>query len=63
MMKSTGDTNFGDIIINIEHVQDYNDFVSQLRDDPKFEKLIGAMTFDRMDGKSSFGGKNRIKFN
>ena len=63
MPQNRGDMNIGDININIEHVQDYNDFVSQLRDDPKFEKLIGAMTFDRMDGKSSFGGKNRIKFN
>ena len=57
----------GDVIVNlggisIEHVQDYNDFVTQLRDDPKFERLIDAMTFDKMNGKSSFGGKNKIKW-
>ena len=62
MAQSGGDMNIGDIIINIEHVQDYNDFVTQLRDDPKFEKMISAMTFDRMNGKSSFGGKNRIQW-
>ena len=47
--------------IPIDHVQDYNDLVSQMRDDPKFERLISAMTLDRAVGKSSFG-KNRIQF-
>ena len=57
-----GDIYFGDLNFQIDRVQDYNDFVSQLRDDPKFEKLVNAITFDRMSGKSSFGGKNRIRF-
>lgn len=60
---SAGETTINLGGINIEHVQDYNDFITQLRSDPKFERLIGAMTFDRMDGKSSFGSKNKIRFN
>ena len=43
---------FGDLNIEIDHVEDYNDFVTQLRDDPKFEKMIQAMTTDRLSGKS-----------
>ncbi len=43
---------FGDLNIEIDHVEDYNDFVTQLRDDPKFEKMIQSMTTDRLSGKS-----------
>lgn len=57
------ETNIGSINlgISIDHVQDYNDFVTQLRDDPKFEKLIHAMTLDQALGKSALG-KNKINF-
>lgn len=47
--------------IQIDHVQDYNDFVRQLRDDPKFEKLVGTIAHDPLLGKSSFR-KNTISF-
>ena len=47
--------------IPIERVLDYNDLVRQLQADPKFEKLINAMTLDRTLGKSALG-KNRILF-
>ena len=47
--------------IPIERVLDYNELVSQMQADPKFEKLINAMTLDRTLGKSSLG-KNRIRF-
>lgn len=43
---------FGDLNIEIDHVEDYNDFVTQLRDDPKFEKMIQSMTTDLLSGKS-----------
>lgn len=47
-----GDTTatFGDININIEQVQDYEDFVRKLRDDDQFEKMIQSMTIDRVVG-------------
>ena len=58
-----GGVNIGQISmgIQIDHVQDYNDLITQMRNDPKFERLVSAMTLDRAVGKSSFG-KNRIVF-
>lgn len=47
--------------IPIERVLDYNELVKQLQADPKFDRLINAMTLDRTLGKSVFG-KNRISF-
>ena len=58
-----GGMNIGGITldISIDHVQDYNDFVTQLQADPKFEKLIDAMTMGRMLGGSKLA-KNGIRF-
>lgn len=47
--------------INIDHVEDYNDLVSQMQKDKNFEKMIQAMTIDQVSGKSALG-KYRIKF-
>lgn len=44
---------FGDINIEIEHVEDYNDFVRQLQNDKKFEGMIQSMTIGRLGKKSS----------
>lgn len=46
---------FGDFEINIpiENVQDYNDFVRQLRSDQQFESMILDMTLGRSLGKTS----------
>lgn len=44
---------FGDTNINIDHVQDYADFVTQLQNDPQFEKMLLSMTVDRIAGGSS----------
>lgn len=49
-----GDVKFGDIVIQIDHVEDYNDFVEKLRNDQQFEKMIQSMTVDRVAGKGSF---------
>ena len=48
-------TTIGDIEINIpiEKVEDYNDFVTQLQNDPQFEKMLLSMTVDRIAGGSS----------
>ena len=53
--------NIGNINLDImiDHVMDYNDFVTQLRDDPKFERIVQAMTIEPALGKSRFS-KNRI---
>ena len=57
--NSIGDIN---ITIPIERVQDYNDFVTQLKDDPKFDKLVKSLSLDLLDGKSRLA-KNRINWN
>ncbi len=49
-LNSVGDIN---INIPIEHVEDYNDFVRQLKSDGKFEKFIRSVTIDRLNGKGS----------
>lgn len=58
-------TNIGDITyhvtIPIEYVQDYNDFVNQMRKDGKFEKMIRSMTVDRLSGGSQIA-KNKYKW-
>ena len=46
--------NIPNVNIPIERVMDYKDFVNQLRDDRKFEKMIQSMTIDRALGKSEF---------
>ena len=63
MSSGGGGTSIGDIIMNIDidRVQDYNDFVTQLQADPKFEKLIDAMTMGRMLGGSKFA-KSGVRF-
>ena len=45
----------GDIEINIpiEHVDDYNDFVTQLQKDKQFERFVQSMTVDRLVGGGS----------
>lgn len=53
-----------EITIPIEKVEDYNDFVTKLRDDPKFEKMIQSMTIGRINGgspnaKYSYSWKNK----
>ena len=57
-----GGINVGDININIERVLDYNDMLSQMRDDKRFERLIRAIAVEPLVGKSTFGEKNLIHF-
>ena len=49
------------ITIPIEHVEDYNDFVNQLKNDKKFEKLVQSMSIDLVNGSSSLA-KNKFKW-
>lgn len=62
---SAAQNNIGDITyqinIPIENVQDYNDFMNQLKKDDKFEKMIQSMTIDRLVGKSNIA-KNKFKW-
>ena len=64
--KVPGDTgsnikNSIDMEIVLPNVSNYNDFMNSARSDPKFEKLIQAMTVDRLAGRNA-KGKNSIKW-
>lgn len=56
-------TTIGDveITIPIEKVDDYNDFVTKLRNDPKFENMLLDTTIGRLAGGSSLA-KNKYKW-
>ena len=62
---SSGSQSIGDITyqvtIPIDHVQDYDDFMNQMRQDGKFEKMIQSMTVDRLSGGSKIS-KNKYKW-
>ena len=62
---SMSGTTVGDITyqvtIPIDHVQDYNDFMNQMRKDGKFEKMIRAMTVDILAGGSKLS-KNKYQW-
>lgn len=55
--EAIGSQTQNEININVElgNVQDYNDFLIQMQHDPKFERMIQAMSIDRIAGKSSLG--------
>lgn len=62
---ATRGMNIGDITyeitIPIDHVQDYNDFMNQMRKDGKFEKMVQSMTLDRLVGGSKIA-KNKYQW-
>ena len=50
------------INIPIDRVQDYNDFIRQLQNDPKAEKLIQSIAFDQVTGRGRMG-KYKVNLN
>lgn len=61
ILNSYGETNVEnhfEITIPIEKVEDYNDFVTKLQKDGKFEKMIRAMTVDQLTGGSPLAKYN-----
>ena len=57
---SIGDITF-QVTIPIDHVQDYNDFMNQMRKDDRFEKMIQSMTLERLVGGSRIA-KNKYQW-
>lgn len=54
--ESVGGQVMNEININVEvDAQNYNDFLTQMQHDPKFERMIHAMSIDRIGGKSGLG--------
>lgn len=50
------------INIPIDKVLDYNDFIRQMQNDPKAEKLIQSIAFDQLTGRGKMG-KYKVNFN
>lgn len=50
-----------EVNIPIGRVLDYNDMIAQMQKDPKFDRLINAITLDRAAGKSNLS-KYGVKF-
>ena len=45
----TNENNF-EFNIEIDHVEDYNDLVTKMRDDPKFERMVEIMSINKLGG-------------
>jgi hypothetical protein len=62
LAKNAGATNIGDIHINIPiaHVDDYNDFITQVQNDKKFEQFIRSVSVDLVSGNNVLS-KNKYK--
>jgi len=54
---SSGNVDVGgiEITIPIDHVLDYNDFVTRMQHDKKFEEMVMAMTVDKLGSGGKFG--------
>ena len=53
--------NFDKIVFSMPNVKNYNELLSELQRDPKFDKLIKAMTIEQIAGKSSLAKNKSIR--
>ena len=60
-VQSNYTQNFDKVIFNMPNVKNYNELVSEMQRDPKFEKLILAMTVDQIAGKSKLAKNKAIR--
>lgn len=60
-VQSNYTQNFDKVIFNMPNVHGYNELLSEMQKDPKFEKLILSMTFDQVTGKSSLAKGKSIR--
>lgn len=51
-LQSIGDTTY-EVAISIDKVQDYDDFISKMKTDRQFERILQSITVDRIAGRSS----------
>jgi hypothetical protein len=52
---------FENITFSMPNVHGYNELLTEMRDDPKFEKLILSMTVDRIAGRSKLAKGKSIR--
>ena len=53
--------NLDKVIFNLPNVKNYEELLSALQKDPKFDKLVKAMTIDQIAGKSSLAKNKSIR--
>ena len=53
--------NFENITFSMPNVHGYNDLLTEMQRDPKFEKLVLSMTIDRIAGRSSLAKGKSIR--
>ncbi len=53
--------NFDKVVFNLPNVKNYNELLTEMQRDPKFEKLILSMTIDQIAGKSSLAKNKAIR--
>lgn len=53
--------NLDKVVFHLPNVKNYNELVAEMQRDPKFDKLIKAMTIDQIAGKSSLGKNKSIR--
>ena len=51
-LSSTIDVGGIEVVIPIERVDDYNDFIGKIRTDKKFEEIVQSVSLDLLSGKS-----------
>lgn len=52
---------FDNIVFSMPNVKNYGELLSELQKDPKFDKLIKAMTIDQIAGKSSLAKGKAVR--
>ncbi len=60
-VQNTYTQNFENIVFSMPNVKNYSELLSALQKDPKFDKLIKAMTIDQIAGKSSLAKNKSIR--
>ena len=60
-VQSNYTQHFDKVIFNMPNVKNYGELLSEMQRDPKFEKLILAMTVDQIAGKSSLAKGKSIR--
>lgn len=58
-MSNKVDVSYGDVSLSFPNVHNYEDFMKQAQQDPKFEKMVQNMTLGQTLGRNSL---NKLTF-
>lgn len=60
-VQSNYTQHFDKVVFNMPNVKNYGELISEMQRDPKFERLIHAMTVDQIAGKSKLAKNKAIR--